>query len=253
MSFFILLSSIASVTGSRGQCSYSAANTFQDGFARREVLSGRPCISLNLGSIMSVGFVAEKDLTSTLRGQGFEGVSKAQFLALMDYVCDPACPIARDPNRCQLIAGLASAETIPPSTFQNFYWTAKPMLRPLLRLNSFCSQSSSAGDALTSEQQAGFSEQFVAAAADAHAAQEVALAALVDRLAKLLAVSPKDIDTRRPVSSMGIDSLVALEVRYWVSKELQAEISAFDVLNAEGLERLAAMVIERSKIRKSNI
>ena len=55
---------------------YAAANAFQDAFARSLATLGQPCISLNLGSIMSVGFAAERNLIATLRRSGFEGISK---------------------------------------------------------------------------------------------------------------------------------------------------------------------------------
>ena len=82
-------------------------------------------------------------------------------------------------------------------------------------------------------------------------AAEAALAALVDRMARLLAVPVEDVDTRKPVGRFGIDSLVALEVRYWVAKELRAEISVFDIMNARDLEDLAATVAGRSKLTSS--
>ncbi|MCJ1324780.1 hypothetical protein MMC10_001442 [Thelotrema lepadinum] len=67
-------------------------------------------------------------------------------------------------------------------------------------------------------------------------------------LARLLAVPPADGDTRKRIDAFGFNSLVALEVRYWVSRELTSEISVFDILGAGSLTELGATVVGRSKI-----
>jgi hypothetical protein len=248
LDFFVLLSSIASVTGSRGQANYSAANTFQDAFARCLAAAGQPCLSLNLGSIMSVGFAAERNLTAALRRDGFEGVSKAEFLALLDWACDPGCAAARDPRTAQLISGLAGAETLPAALFRDVYWTSKPMFRPLLQLSAVA-QGAGAGSAKSAAQD-DFASQ-LAGAAEAVAAKGAALAALVDRLARLLAVPREDIDPCRPILLFGIDSLIALELRRWIGKELRAEMSIFDIMQGASVEELAAKVVERSELTLS--
>ena len=247
LDFFVLLSSIAGMTGSRGQSNYAAANTYQDAVARHLASRGRHCISLNLGSIMSVGFAAERNLTAALRRDGFEGVSKAEFLALLDYCCDPACPAARDPRRAQLVSGLASAESMPAGHFRSVYWTSKPMFRPLLQVSAMHDRESGMTSAAETAAVESNLAALLAIAPDHGAAGEVALRALVDRLARLLAVPCDDVDPRRPIHALGIDSLVALELRYWMARELKVETSIFDIMNAKSLEELAGTVAARSK------
>ncbi|KAF3407200.1 hypothetical protein DPV78_001706, partial [Talaromyces pinophilus] len=48
----------------------------------------------------------------------------------------------------------------------------------------------------------------------------------------------------------GIDSLVSLEIQYWISKELKADVSSFDIMQASGLAELAGVVVEKSVLRK---
>lgn len=246
LNFFVLLSSLAGMTGSRGQSNYAAANTYQDALARHLASQGRHCISLNLGSIMSVGFAAERNLTAALRRDGFEGVSKAEFLALLDYCCDPACPAARNPRHAQLVSGLASAETLPAEHFRSVYWTSKPMFRPLLQLSAMHNHTSNKAATETGDVEVNLAA-LLATAPDHGAALEVALRALVDRLARLLAVPSDDVDPRRPIHAFGIDSLIALELRYWIARELRVETSIFDIMQAESLEELAGTVAARSK------
>lgn len=261
LDFFVILSSIAGVTGSRGQANYAAANTFQDAFASHLIKSSqgtRHCVSLNLGAILSVGFAAENHLAPALRRDGFEGVTKAEFLALLDYVCDPQCPEARDPNKCQIVSGLASAETLPGETFRNVYWTEKPMFRPLVRLSRLADESTNnhkngaTGGASANAGEEDLAQLLSPTTTPAHdAAVEIALRALTARFAQAMAVTNMaDLDPHRPVSSFGIDSLTALEMRYWVQKEMKAEVSVIEILGARGLEELAGRVVERCKWRE---
>lgn len=59
LDFFVLLSSSAAVIGNRGQANYSAANAFLDAFAKQLASRGIPATSISLGSVLSVGWVAE--------------------------------------------------------------------------------------------------------------------------------------------------------------------------------------------------
>ena len=194
---------------------------------------------------MSVGFAAERNLTAALRRDGFEGVSKAEFLALLDWACDPECSAARDPRTAQLVSGLAGAETLPAELFRDVYWTSKPMFRPLLQASAMA--QGAGADSTKNTAQEDFALQ-LAGAADEDIANDVVLAALLDRLGRLLAMPPKDVDARGPILSLGIDSLISLELRQWVSKELRAETSILDIMQSASVVDLAAKIVLRSEL-----
>ena len=54
-----MLSSICRIIGNRGQSNYAAGNVYQDTLAHYRLRRGLPATTLDLGSIMSVGFIAE--------------------------------------------------------------------------------------------------------------------------------------------------------------------------------------------------
>lgn len=247
LDFFVILSSIASMTGTRGQANYVAANTFQDALARNLVVQGRHCVSLNLGAIKSVGYAAENDLDAVLRKDGFEGVSKAELLSLLDYCCDPNCLATLRPYDSQVVSGLAGAETLEGDHFRSVYWTNKAMFRNLVHLSAMRDASDNKD---TSKGSKDDLSSLLSSAPSQDAAVEIALRALIDRFAKVMTVSAADIDPQRPISTFGIDSLVSLELRYWMQRELKAEINVIEIMSAAGLEGMASMAVTRSEFWK---
>lgn len=59
LDFFIMLSSLTGVAGNTGLANYSAACAFQDAFARWRTSHGLPAVSIDLGPVRDIGYVAE--------------------------------------------------------------------------------------------------------------------------------------------------------------------------------------------------
>lgn len=59
LNFFVMLSSLTGVAGNTSQANHAAGNTFQDALARHCTAKGQPAVSLDLGAVEDVGFVAE--------------------------------------------------------------------------------------------------------------------------------------------------------------------------------------------------
>src|SRR4051794_22245083 len=59
LDFFVLLSSVSGICGQQGQANYAAANTYLDALAHYRVGRGQKAISINLGAMVSDGFLAE--------------------------------------------------------------------------------------------------------------------------------------------------------------------------------------------------
>lgn len=219
-----------------------------DALAQELVAQGRRCLSLNLGVIKDVGIAAQLGTNAALRRDGFEGLTTPELLALLDYACDPKCPRATNPQRAQLIAGLGAAMTLPPEHFESVYWTRRCMFRQLQEVNRTTFQNTDSGSKSAKGAEKNFG-RLLADAPDETAAADVALKGLVNKLANLLNVPETDVETRTPLHSFGIDSLVALEIRYWVSKELKTELSIFDIMQAGGLADLAGVIAQKSEAR----
>lgn len=58
----------------------------------------------------------------------------------------------------------------------------------------------------------------------------------------------EDLDTGKPASTFGVDSLVAVEVRSWNFRESKADVSIFHVLSNVPLTALAGKIAAKSKL-----
>lgn len=71
--------------------------------------------------------------------------------------------------------------------------------------------------------------------------------ALTKKIAEILRILLKEIDTNQSMSFYGVDSLVALEVRHWITRELKANVALLDILTAVSIKTFADQIAQTSK------
>ena len=91
----------------------------------------------------------------------------------------------------------------------------------------------------------------LAAAKSIDEAAAVVLSALKRKLARAMMMDEVDLDPENPPNAYGIDSLVAVEFRAWVFKELRSEVSVFEVLSNASLASLAVTIAGRTTIART--
>ena len=243
LSFFILLSSLASVIGTPGQASYTAANTYQDALARHRVSRGEKSFSVNLGPIMGVGIAAERNVYDMMKKYGLQPIRKTEMFAVLDYCCDPSLAIP-SPSESQIIMGAGEMEHLAPEKLKEIYWTRKPLFSVLRQFNA-------TDAAVEPDSQDSFNAaKLLEAAATPEAAARIIVEALVSKLAKVLSSPIADVDAAKPIHAFGVDSLVALEIRYWFMKEVRADLSVFEIMGKESLYSLSELAAGKSEARK---
>lgn len=83
-------------------------------------------------------------------------------------------------------------------------------------------------------------------------AVEIITEGLIGKMAEIPQMPPSEVDPERPMYRYGVDSLVALEVRSWIGKEMQSSVALLQVLAAVPMKVFAAMIAEKSKILTSS-
>jgi NADP-dependent 3-hydroxy acid dehydrogenase YdfG len=209
MSFYIMLSSVAGVAGHMSQANYAAGNTFQDALARHRTANGKPAVTIDLGAVRSVGYVAQREvsgderLRARVENVGFGSVDIEAVLGIIEAGI-------RDPLR----GSLADSQVIVGPNFHAF--ASESAMRHdhrfgTLRIASQRGLNTAAVQDIKSTT-AAFVQAF-ASASSIDAASKLLVVALAAKLSDIFNIPVSDIDLELPLSRYGVDSLVGVELR----------------------------------------
>ncbi|KAK0611193.1 hypothetical protein B0T14DRAFT_548500 [Immersiella caudata] len=236
LDFFICLSSVAGCVGSRGQANYNAGNTFQDALCRHRRSQSLKGTSINLGIVGDVGYAADKSAVRSFLTKGAAiWLTENDVLAAISSSISES--LSSDPSSCDFLSnaeaviGLATGGLIKAGGHDDPY----------------CQANLSQGTA--TETWEDIRAALAAAKTDEEAAG-VALMALKRKLARAMMMDEVDLNPENAANSYGIDSLVAVEIRSWVFKELRSEVSVFEILSNASLTALAGIIAGRPTVRK---
>lgn len=260
LDFFIMLSSVSGVVGNRGQANYNAGNTFQDELARFRVQQGLRGTSINLGSLTAAGYISENwvdtmQLTPMLNllSMSMLEVSVEELLALLEFYVDPgrAPPLASaadiDEGFFGCAIGLHTAESLHeagkeiPPYMESALWANLRTL-PALRALEMTGEAT--------KRLAHSPKQRLVVAQDIDAANVIVIDAVREKLSSMISIPAEDIDVSKPLSAFGVDSLVAIEFRTWVMKELGAETALLELLGTNPISTLATRIASQSRYVK---
>ncbi|KAH8692262.1 polyketide synthase [Talaromyces proteolyticus] len=247
LDFFIMLSSIAGICGNPGQSNYSSGNSYQDAMSHyRRSLGLRAC-TIDVGGVGSFGWLEEnKDGSTFVEVVKHLMINPDEFFIIFKSAAtgytsfDNPCPT-------QLITGIGtggmSAVHVAAGGKNDYFWLM--MQGRFAYLKQLDAQSTSMQ---LPDSGGGQFKTKLAAATSTSEGAIIVQGALVAKLAKYVMTAAEDIDTNLPVSSYGVDSLVAAELRNWCVAEIEAEVSVFEFLNAIPISTLAYQIAEKSTL-----
>ena len=221
LDFFICFSSAAAVLGAAGQGNYVAANAFMDGLARLRRAQGLPALSIDWGPWAEIGMASR--LAERYPRTGIGGLSPTvaleAFGALIE--CDAVIATVLSVNWSELARQFNASA--PPPLFEeclrdvtaNCAPAAKSDFRARLALQS------------SADVPAMLTEYLRAQAAD------------------VLRLSPAQLAPTVPLNRFGLDSLMAIELRNRVKRDLNVELTVVNFLDESSLERLANEIASR--------
>lgn len=257
LEFFVMLSSIAGIFGSGGQSNYAAGSTFQDSLAEYRVSRGLKATSIDLGPVRLEGYLAQApDIINRLETtDGLQTMQPETLHALLEHYCK----LGATGQHHQVLTGLGTQSNLQRKGGGEIWWMKQPLFRALQQVPG--DQDVTAGrsghpEAPPSQRHANLAETFQTVR-DAKELREIVIEVLMSRLERIMPGSFADDEVgaklREPLHNLGVDSLVAVELRNWVAKDMKAGVATFDILGGMGLEDLADLVVTRSSLRAPEV
>ncbi|KZL80385.1 polyketide synthase [Colletotrichum incanum] len=235
LDYFLVLSSISGVIGSRGQAAYAAASTFLDSFARYRVLNSLPGTAIDLPPVLDAGYISEnphrKD--AILENFGGQGLCVREVLAVMEAIlADTSRGKLRD--HCSIGLGQFSSSRYPLTCYMK-----DPRFKCLSSTAHSPLKSSADTKPLTLVTERLKDKSFVAEA------KEIISMAISRKMSSMLMRPLNDIDCQKSITAYGLDSLNAIELRNWVARELSVNFQVLELLTSESIYHFSEMVVEK--------
>lgn len=242
LDFFIALSSAAGIVGNRGQAAYAAANTFLDAFCLHRQRLGLAASSIDLTAVADVGYLADTGAErqdEVLKNLGGESMNEAEVLALIGAAVMDAAQSDNNkrvfPGHC--LTGLNLGED--PEKLP--YYAADAKFSHLRQ--AVLSLHGGAGGA-TSGAQVSISTSLSRVKTQEEAVQ-IIIDGLTGKLSSILMIPTDELDAGTPITKYGLDSLNAIELRNWITKELGVNLQVLQLLTSGSLANLAGTIFNK--------
>lgn len=215
---FVMFSSVASVLGSPGQSNYAAANAFLDGLAAYRRARGLPALSINWGPWADVGMAARMG-EEKLAGRGVRPTAPDQAIEGMRRL------IEADATQAAVID--ADWETVV-----GLYPAGPPAL---LKELAAAPEKRSRGDQELRQR---------VAATPPDQRRAMLQAYFLEQIARVMELEADRIDPDQPMNTLGLDSLMAIELKNGIESSLSISLPMAKFLEGPSASQLAEMVVD---------
>lgn len=228
LDYLLLFSSATTLFGNPGQFNYVAANAYVEGIARRLRARQVPALAVAWGAIEDAGYLARHIEANSSLKRRFGATLMPARTALngLDW--------AFDTDGRQLIDVCAIARIDWAMARRELAAVRTPTFNAI-DTGNVSRQSGQA--AITLERLRAMSSEEATAAL---------LEIVVEEIARVLRLPPKEVDRHRPLAEIGMDSLMMLELRTTVEASLQIELPmmslASGITPADVARRVAPLV-----------
>ncbi|MCJ1384548.1 hypothetical protein MMC17_007665 [Xylographa soralifera] len=237
LSFFTLLSSISGVIGQKGQANYSAANVFLDAFASYRLAQDLTAHSVNLGVIEDVGYVAEQGgMQNHFDDRQWIGINEYVLHKIMGLSLLQQTAAINTASASQLITGIP----VPLPADSELVYDAR--FSPLFRPDSDGETPGSGANSGEKDVQALLLLR--SSGADPAALINAAVAAVGSKFERTLRLT-EPMEAAKSLSTYGLDSLSAVELRNWIRMELGVEVTVLEITSASSLTALCEKTVSK--------
>lgn len=268
---FLLFSSLGAMTGQWGQANYNAANTFLDAFVSYRHSLGLAASVVNIGVVGDIGYVSENpSVLDSLRATGQYIMRELELLDCLELMLKRSGPHAAShgtaarqkdqDNNAQAPTRPGTFRYIQPSQLGTGLRSLLPITAPNNRVpwrrdprmlvyrnveqGSEAGTDTTSGDSASGEELSRFLREI---ASNMEILRSEDAAALLARevgrtLLGFMMRAEGELDLDAPLGSVGIDSLVSIELKNWIRRRIGVEVTVLEIVRAESLARLGEAV-----------
>jgi phthiocerol/phenolphthiocerol synthesis type-I polyketide synthase C len=216
---FVLFSSATSLVGAPGQGAYVAANMALEALARRRRAEGRPALAVAWGPIGDAGYLADRPeaLASLARRLGARPVPAAQALSGLSALVASGLPTVGFVD-----ANWSEARRFLPSLATPLFSEIRAKLSPTAADESLVERLGSL---------------------DPEAALILLKTVIAEEAATILRLPAEGIDPSRPLSEIGMDSLMAVELRLALENRLRVDLPLVSLSEGTSVASIATRLV----------
>ncbi len=222
LDFFVLFSSAAALLGSPGQAHYAAGNAFLDALAWYRRAEGRPALSINWGPWAEVGLVSEPEQQRNLHRHGMIPIPVADGVQTLSRLLRSS-------------ATQVAVLRLDPARWRSEQRPAPSLIADLLG-------APADGDAPTRHD----TLRDALLRVDKGERRTQLESYLREQAAGKLGLAPSRLDVESPLPQLGVDSLVAVELRAQIERDLGIVVPVVRLLDSPSVAGLAAWLVEQS-------
>ncbi|KAI8950362.1 hybrid PKS-NRPS protein [Xylaria longipes] len=247
LDFFVMLSSISGVIGKFGQANYNAANMFMASLARQRRAQGLVASVLDIGMVLGVGLVARNGTKyeTPLRAVNCLPIAEQEVHAIFaEAVVASRLPLDAQGrplqelmNDGEIITGIKDCvvgRDNPP-------WMNNPRFAHLITGKGLGAEKAGDINEVNDDTHVGLEQQLDGALNQAEATGLVETE-FVSKIANLLQMPSDKVYSNVPLIDIGVDSLLAVEIRTWILHEVGIDLPILKVLSGANITELSATI-----------
>lgn len=231
LDFFVCFSSAASLFGSAGQGNYAAASAFLDALAQHLRASGKPALSIDWGAVSETGFGATPEglkVHEYWESHGIYRISPGQILAALEQLI---------PQNISQIGVIK----LDWQLLQQFYPQMADL--PLVTYLAARAGSDNTRAAAKVEEESTLIQALLLAAPQER--RQLLETHFREQVAGVLRLPAAKLDVQLPLTTLGLDSLMAIELKNRVELELGIRIPIVTFLQGPSIVEFTSQVLDQ--------